>query len=102
MLIDYLTSIVVPLLKVPESFHVEETQDAMGMLLTIDLHPTDMGMVIGKAGTNAQAIRTLMRSYGALHNARISIKINEPQGGKFSHTGKTIVIKELDDAINEL
>lgn len=104
MLTDYLTSIVVPLLKFPESFHVTETQDAMGVLLTVDVASADMGVIIGREGDTAKALRTLLRVYGAQHQARVSLKINEPEGGKYKSEfrGETPPLKNLDDAINDL
>ena len=40
-----------------------------------------MGMVIGREGATAKAIRTLLRVVGARDNARVNLKINEPEGG---------------------
>lgn len=77
---DYLISIISPLLKNPESLAVETSNDEMGVLLTVSLHPTDMGIVIGKAGETAKAIRLLLRIIGSQHQARISMRINEPEG----------------------
>jgi predicted RNA-binding protein YlqC (UPF0109 family) len=54
--------------------------DEMGVLLTLDLHPDDMGKVIGRSGNTAKAIRTLLRVVGMKHNARVNLKINEPAG----------------------
>jgi hypothetical protein len=53
----------------------------MGVLLTLDLHPDDMGKVIGRSGNTAKAIRTLLRVVGMKHNARVNLKLNEPAGG---------------------
>lgn len=75
---DYAVALFTPLLKHPEALRVVESQDAMGILLSVDLHKEDMGVVIGKAGETAKAIRLLVRIVGLRSNARVSVKINEP------------------------
>ncbi|MEI9966853.1 MAG: KH domain-containing protein [Candidatus Moraniibacteriota bacterium] len=52
------------------------------MLITLDVNPKDMGMVIGREGMTAKALRTLLRVIGARNNARVNLKINEPEGGE--------------------
>lgn len=85
---QYLISILKPLLDCPESLDVEETQDAMGVLLTIKLDKGDMGVVIGKAGETAKAIRHLTRIVGIKANARVSIKIVEPADSDYKNNKK--------------
>lgn len=64
----------------PESVRVVKSQDDMGVLLTLDVAPEDMGKVIGREGKTASALRTLMRSYGMRLGKRVAIKITEPEG----------------------
>jgi hypothetical protein len=52
----------------------------MGVLLTLKIDPQDMGYVIGRRGQTAQAIRTLLKIIGAKNNARVNLKIYEPEG----------------------
>jgi predicted RNA-binding protein YlqC (UPF0109 family) len=54
--------------------------DEMGVLLTLTVNPEDMGQVIGRQGATAKSIRTLLRVIGAKNNARVNLKINEPEG----------------------
>jgi len=77
---QYLTSVITPLLKHPEEFSVSTSTDEMGVLLTISLHKEDMGGIIGKAGETAKAIRLLLRIVGLRNQARVSMRINEPEG----------------------
>jgi predicted RNA-binding protein YlqC (UPF0109 family) len=64
----------------PEDVRVERRVDEMGVLITLDVNSADMGMVIGRDGATAKALRTLLRVIGARHNARVNLKINEPEG----------------------
>lgn len=55
----------------------------MGTLLTLIVAPEDMGPVIGRAGETAKAIRHLVRIAGVREGARVSVKINEPDGSVY-------------------
>lgn len=80
---EYLASLMQPLLKKPELLKIVESQDAMGILLTVDVDKEDMGMVVGKAGETAKSLRHLVRAVGMRGNARVSVKINEPAGSTY-------------------
>ena len=43
----------------PESVETTRTIDQMGVLLTLTVHPEDMGKIIGKSGKTAEALRIL-------------------------------------------
>ena len=62
----------------------ERKVDEMGVLITLSVHADDMGMVIGRDGSTAKALRTLLRVVGARNNARVNLKISEPEGGRRS------------------
>jgi predicted RNA-binding protein YlqC (UPF0109 family) len=64
----------------PDAVVVKRTVDDMGVLLELTVDPADMGKVIGKAGATAKSIRTLLRVLGAKNDARVNLKIVEPEG----------------------
>ncbi len=64
----------------PNDVRVERKIDEKGVLITLDVNAEDMGMVIGREGVTAKAIRTLLRVIGARNSARVNLKINEPEG----------------------
>ena len=66
----------------PESVKTERTIDERGVLISLTVHPEDMGYVIGKEGQTARAVRTLLRIVGAKSNARVTLKIIEPVGSR--------------------
>ncbi len=78
---QFLEALVKALVDHPESVKINRTVDEMGVLLTLDVHAEDMGKVIGRSGNTAKAIRTLLRVVGMKHDARVNLKINEPEGG---------------------
>lgn len=64
----------------PDKVRVDRTVDERGVLLTLHVDPSDMGYVIGKEGQTARSIRTLLRIVGAKNDARVNLKIYEPEG----------------------
>jgi len=78
---QFLESVVKALVDHPESVRINRTVDEMGVLLTLDVHAEDMGKIIGRSGNTAKAIRTLLRVVGMKNEARVNLKINEPEGG---------------------
>lgn len=73
----------------PESVVITRTVDQMGVLLTLTVHKEDMGKIIGREGGTAKAIRTLLRVAGMKDNARVNLKINEPDGSTFVPGART-------------
>ncbi|MCC2631678.1 MAG: hypothetical protein K0S20_377 [Patescibacteria group bacterium] len=66
----------------PEDVQTERTVDEMGTLISLHVSAEDMGTIIGKEGRTAKALRTLLRVFGAKNNARVNLKIIEPEGGR--------------------
>jgi uncharacterized protein len=77
---EFVEYVVKMLVANPDKVKVERKIDEMGVLITLDVDPKDMGMVIGREGATAKALRTLLRVIGAKNNARVNLKINEPEG----------------------
>lgn len=111
---QFLEQLVKALVDHPEDVKVNRTVDEMGVLLTLDVHAEDMGKVIGRSGNTAKAIRTLLRVVGMKHDARVNLKINEPEGGTRSAMSEEYAAndgnvdevvdapKSLDEAIDGL
>jgi len=82
----------------------------MGVLMTLDVNPADMGKIIGRSGNTAKAIRTLLRVVGMKNNARVNLKINEPEGGqrpeRMSSSASSMSVskasKDVDQAMEDL
>ncbi|PIZ95408.1 MAG: RNA-binding protein [Candidatus Magasanikbacteria bacterium CG_4_10_14_0_2_um_filter_37_12] len=64
----------------PDDVKATRTVDERGVLITLDVNPSDMAYVIGRQGQTARSIRTLLKIVGAKNNARVNLKINEPEG----------------------
>lgn len=88
---DFVEYVVKQIVNNPGDVKVDRKIDEMGVLITLDVNPEDMGMIIGREGATAKALRTLLRVIGAKNNARVNLKINEPEGSeRKSHERKSI------------
>lgn len=76
----FLEYVVTSLVDNPKDVKIDRTVDEMGVLITMTVNPADMGKIIGRQGNTAKAIRTLLRVIGMKNNARVNLKINEPEG----------------------
>lgn len=79
---EFVEYVVKALVSHPEDVHVKRSVDDMGVLLELSVNPEDMGKVIGKAGATAKSIRTLLRVLGSRNDARVNLKIVEPEGSE--------------------
>jgi hypothetical protein len=94
---DFLETLVKALVDHPQEVKVERKVDEMGVLITLDVHPEDMGKIIGRQGNTAKAIRTLLRVVGMKNNARVNLKINEPEGGLRTQSAAASVDQAMED-----
>jgi len=77
---EFLENLIKALVAHPEDVKITRNVDEMGVLLSLKLHSEDMGQVIGREGSTARAIRSLLRIVGLRNNARVNLKIEEPEG----------------------
>lgn len=68
----------------PDAVTVTRSVDELGVLLTVKVDPKDMGLLIGRSGSTAKAIRILARIVGMRNNARVNLRIEEPEGGRMA------------------
>ncbi|MBD3238038.1 MAG: KH domain-containing protein [Candidatus Moranbacteria bacterium] len=107
---EFVEYIVKTIVDHPDDVKINREIDEMGVLITLDVNPEDMGIVIGRKGGTARALRNLLKVVGARNNARVNLKINEPEGSKRKErprkeaedkdeqTGK----KNLDEVVEDL
>ncbi|HRZ34061.1 MAG TPA: KH domain-containing protein [Candidatus Moranbacteria bacterium] len=97
---DFVEYVVKQVVNHPEDVKVDRKIDEMGVLITLDVNAEDMGMIIGREGATAKALRTLLRVIGAKNNARVNLKINEPEGSerRVNNTGR----KSIDEVVGDI
>ena len=86
----------------PNDVSTERTVDEMGVLITLKVNPADMGYVIGRQGQTARAIRTLLKIVGAKNNARVNLKIYEPEGSRRERMEPATGGSRMSDDVEDL
>lgn len=83
---QFVEYIVKSLVGHPDDVQVERIIDEKGVLLSLTVHPDDLGRVIGKRGVTAQSLRTLLRALGTKNDARYNLKIvnNDDERSNYS------------------
>ena len=107
---QFLEYVVKALADFPNDVKITRTVDEMGVLLTLSVNKDDMGKIIGRSGQTAKAIRTVLRVVGMKNDARVNLKIEEPEGSErpprdnMTARSSSDVKPErtVDDVINEL
>jgi len=104
---EFLEFVVKSIANNPNDVKVTRDVDEMGVLLTLKVNPEDMGQIIGRQGSTAKAIRTILRVIGLKNNARINLKIEEPEGGRVRAPERAAAPesgakKGVDEVVDEL
>jgi len=111
---EFLEFVIKSIANYPDDVKVTRTVDEMGVLLNLKVNSEDMGQVIGRQGSTARAIRTILRVIGVKNNARINLKIEEPEGSSRVRTQegasapvpeaapKADTKKNVDEVVDEL
>lgn len=99
---DFVEYVVKQIVNKPEDVKVDRKIDEMGVLISLDVNPEDMGMIIGREGATAKALRTLLRVIGAKNNARVNLKINEPEGSERKLNSAAPERKSIDEVVGDI
>ena len=98
---EFLEYVVKSLVDEPNAVAVDRKVDEMGVLLTLKVSASDMGKIIGRNGNTAKSIRALLRVVGMKNNARVNLKIEEPEGGRGPRPERERAT-DVDQAIEDL
>lgn len=75
--LEFVGRIIADLTGDPLCYNLERSVDEKGVLIVAYVDYGHLGRVIGKNGSTAQSIRTLLRALGLKNDARYSLKIEE-------------------------
>ncbi len=103
--IDYqvLKSLLLNLVTVPEDLKIDRKIDEQGVLLSVTVSSKDMGIVIGKNGSMATSIKTVIRAIGKSNKMNVRVQFLEPDGSSRvvdKNNNKFNTTKKLDDNIS--
>jgi predicted RNA-binding protein YlqC (UPF0109 family) len=79
---EFLKFVIEAIVENPGGVEIKRSVDEMGVLLTVKVDSTnrDTGRVIGFKGGTIKAIRHLVGIVGFKNDARVTVKIEEPEG----------------------
>lgn len=97
---EFVEYIIKAIVNNPDAVNVSRTVDELGVLLSVKVDPSDMGLLIGRSGSTAKAVRTLARIVGMRNNARVNLRIEEPEGSTRVQGGAKA--RNVDDVMGEL
>jgi len=103
--VEFVLMVVKAIVNHPEDVACERTIDERGVLITLKINPEDMGYVIGRKGQTARSIRTLLKIVGAKNNARVNLKIYEPEGSRrnpYAHSDADLDVKVDTSMVDDL
>ncbi|MDO8600559.1 MAG: KH domain-containing protein [bacterium] len=100
---EFLEYVIKALVDNPSAVKVDRKVDEMGVLLTLVVDAADMGKIIGRMGNTAKAVRSLLRVVGMKNNARVNLKIEEPEGGRGPRTAPSMERRtSVDEVVDDL
>jgi len=74
---ETLVDIAKAIVDTPEEVRVTQTEDEKSITLTLTVAPDDMGMVIGRHGKIAKAIRTVIKAASANSGKKVIVDIED-------------------------
>jgi len=99
---DFVEYVVKQIVNKPDEVEVTRKTDEMGVLIEVKVSQEDMGLLIGRSGSTAKAIRTLARIIGIRNNARVNLRIVEPEGSTYARAGAGEKTKSVENVMEEL
>jgi uncharacterized protein len=87
--IQALESILSYIVRNPDAVEITRKVDEMGVLLILKVGREDMGIVIGRNGEMANAIKKYVKKVGQVNNMNIRLRIDEPSEGSSPTTSES-------------
>lgn len=94
---QFIEYIAKTLVENPDAVEVERSIDERGVLLQLHVAPDDLGRVIGRGGSTAKSIRTLLRALSVKNDARYNLKIVDSEGA----TTPEAAVSESEDTFEQ-
>lgn len=93
--VQMLRGILELLVSDPKKIKIERKIDELGVLITFEVAKEDVGTVIGKKGSNINAIRQLVSTIGYQNKSKVCLKFNAPEKKSFGEANATVDIDDL-------
>ena len=99
----YAEYLVRGLVETPDAVSVVRTVDEMGVLLDVKVKEDEAGLVIGKEGRIAKALKVLIKCVGQKNKCRVNVRIHNPHPKQLDRNEvRTDKTKSVEDVMDEL
>jgi len=98
---QFVEYIVKSLVGNPDAVTIARRIDEKGVLLELTVDPEDLGRVIGKRGSTAQSLRTLLRALGTKYDARYNLKIVDVNGDESIEIDETNAVVPESETVSD-
>lgn len=98
---QFVEYIVKSLVGNPDAVTIARRIDEKGVLLELTVDPEDLGRVIGKRGSTAQSLRTLLRALGTKYDARYNLKIVDVNGDESIEIDETTAVVPESETVSD-
>lgn len=75
--VDFLQFIIENIVDNPDDIVIDSQDDELGTLLTLQVNPEDMWLVIGKKWSTISSLRSLVRLQGMKIGKKLTLKVIE-------------------------
>lgn len=75
--VDFLKYVIENIVEHPEDIKIEKKDDELGTLLTLEVNPDDMGIIIWKKGSTVNALRSILRLQWMKLGKKLTLKVIE-------------------------
>lgn len=75
---EFLDYLILQLVNNKEAYRLDEKEENGEVVYTINVDPSDIGMIIGKEGKLINAIRLLVKIIAVKQNKRVSLVLPSP------------------------
>jgi uncharacterized protein len=96
-----LEAILKHLVTEPDKVKINRVVDEQGVLLSVVVDSSDMGIVIGRGGIMANSIKTIMRALGKANKMNVRVEFLEPDGSR-KEQSKNFINNDEDNNMIEL
>lgn len=77
--VEFLQFLVENIVTKPDHIKIDKRDDELGTLLTLEVNPDDMGIIIGKKGSTVNALRSILRLQWMKIWKKITLKVLEQE-----------------------
>jgi predicted RNA-binding protein YlqC (UPF0109 family) len=73
--VELVRTLAKALVDFPQDVRIQEVGGRTRVVIEVEVHPRDLGKIVGRQGANAEALRTLVKAAGGKQHKRYTLVI---------------------------